>query len=96
MNKDAKNFMNEFNKVTRDCETFSFIARAKELQMQSCEKLEALLNKATEVKKRAISEKDEDSANIMLSLQCMIDSLHSQLRMWILLKDDDPVSAWDS
>jgi hypothetical protein len=96
MNKEVKDFINEFNKVTRDCETFCFITRAKELQLQSCAKLEELLNKTTEVKKKAILQQDEDSANAMLSFRCMIESLRSQLKMWMFLKDDDPVAAWDS
>ncbi len=95
MNDQVQMFQIEFSEAANDLQKFCFITRAKELQVEACDKLEELKEKAGKLKQEAISREDEDSANAMLSIEEMIIALMSELRMWIALKDDDADSAWN-
>jgi hypothetical protein len=95
MNETVLRFQIEFSETANDLQKFCFITRAKELQIEASDKLEALKEKAGKLKKEVISNRDEDSANAMLSFEEMIIALISELRMWITLKDDDADAAWN-
>ncbi len=95
MNEHIQKFLIEFSETANELQKFCFMTRAKELQLEACDILEELKEKADELKREVISHRDEDSANAMLSIEEMIIALMSELRMWIALKDDDADSAWN-
>lgn len=95
LNKKVQGFIDQFNEVTSDCQKYCFMTRAKEFQEEAIQRLEMLKAKASSLKQERIDSGDENSANLMLSLEEMIDALCYELRMWIALKEDNPNSAWD-
>jgi len=88
-------FQLEFSETANELQKFCFITRAKELQLEACDKLEILKARAGQIKKETINDGDEDSANAMLSFEEMIVALISELKMWIALKGDDADAAWN-
>ena len=96
MNPDVALFSEVYNHVAVDCQKYCFTTRAIELQIEAYDRLSTLRQQASELKKRMVSIKDEDAANAMLSFESMIDAVSHELRMWILLKEDDPDAAWDA
>lgn len=95
MNEKIKEFQVEFICVTEESTMFCFAARGKEFQIEACQKLDALKQKANALKEQMISLQDGDSANSMLSFEKLIEALINELKMWISLKEDNPNAAWD-
>ena len=95
MNQEVDTFQKEFGETANALQKFCYITRAKEFQIEACDKLENLKDKARKLKQDVISQDDEDSANAMLSFEEMIIALLSELKMWIALKDNDADSAWN-
>jgi hypothetical protein len=95
MDERIKVFQKEFDEVVKDCQRYCFATRGKEFQLQACEKLTRLKYKASKIKDEVIANKDNNSANCMLSFEEMINALINELKMWIALKEDDANSAWD-
>ena len=95
MSREIDELIGEFERLTEDCAKFLFITRGKEFQQEAIEKLTALKQKISLFKEKAVESKNEDSANIALSLELFIGALIGELRMWIALKEDDPNKAWD-
>jgi len=95
MNKEVEIFRDKLFKVADETARFCFLSRAKEFQLQSCQRLEELKVEATSLKKEMVKAKDEDSANALLSFEEMIMTAISELKMWVALKEDNPSSAWD-
>ncbi|MCI0485917.1 MAG: hypothetical protein L0229_04875 [Blastocatellia bacterium] len=95
MNENVQVFVEQFNESTIDCQKFCFMARGKEFQEEAVQKLVALKQQASDLKAELIASCDEQSANLLLSLEEAIEALCYELRMWIALKEDDPNSAWD-
>lgn len=95
MNQRIKGFLKEFNDAAQECEKFCFMSRGKEFQLKSIRKLNMLKENVLKLKGEMINLKDEDAANAALSLENMIETLFSELKMWIALKEDKPNEAWD-
>jgi hypothetical protein len=95
VNDEVRTFQIEFSETANELQKFCFLTRAKELQLDACDKLEILKAKASQIKKEAINSRYEDSANAMLSFEEMIVALISELKMWIALKDDNADAAWN-
>ena len=95
MNEYVQSLVERFNAVIREAETVNGITRCTELQQNAIESLNGLQSEIAVVKKRAIENKNEDLANMLLGYQCVCESLIAELEMWILLKREEPDSAWD-
>jgi hypothetical protein len=95
MNKDIANFLHSFNEVIKDGEMLRSIARASDLQLEACRKLEQKMLEIREEKERAIEKQDEDYANCLLGCECSARTVLAELRMWLLLKQEEPEKAWD-
>jgi hypothetical protein len=95
MREEVVDFQNRLQELSGDCTRFCFLTRAKEFQLESVHKLELLKDEALSLKKQMAAQKDEDSANAMLSFEQMTLALIDELKMWVALKDDDPNRAWD-
>ena len=88
-------FLTEFNEAVKETEVFLSIARASELQQAALEALEQLIPKIAKEKARAVKDKNEDYANMLLGCECVAAALIAELKMWILLKQEEPDAAWD-
>ena len=95
MSDNLPPFLTEFNEAVKETEVFLSIARASELQQDASEALEQLIPKITEEKKRAVKDKNEDYANMLLGCECVAAALIAELKMWNLLKREEPDAAWD-
>lgn len=95
MNRGIEVFLKEFNEVIRECGKFCFMSRGKEFQQEAVKKLTTLNQRATSLKEQMIKVKEENSANIILSLENLILAMVNELEMWIALKEDNPNKAWD-
>jgi hypothetical protein len=95
MNKEVNEYLETFGKSLSECERFCFAARAKELQVEAIEKIEALKQQISLMKDMAIKVQDEDSANCCLSLERVASMIQHELKMWVALKIEEPSRAWE-
>ena len=95
MKDKVKLFGDRLSEAVSESLRFCFMSRGKEFQQEACEKLSLLRQDAVILKAEMVSQADEDSANAMLSFEGIVDSVISELKMWIALKEDDPHVAWD-
>lgn len=95
MNEKVVLFQRGFYEVIHQYQRLCFMTRAKELQVEACEKLKELYENAHKLKLELISQKDEDASNAMLSFEEMITALHKELCMWVALKEDRSDEAWN-
>lgn len=85
-----------FNDCVEGKANLSYIVRDGGLQRDALAELPALAAKVEDWKKRAISERDENYANLFLGCECVIEALSAELNMWLQLKDGQPDGAWNS
>lgn len=85
----------EFKAVLGECWKFFFMSAGKEFQMNASRKLSLLLVKTSQIKARKVALSNEKDANLLLSVECVIQALISEFQMWICLKEDNPNEAWD-
>jgi hypothetical protein len=85
-----------FNASVEGKAHLSYIVRDSDLQRNALVELSALAAKVEDWKKRAISEQDENSANLFLGCECVIEALQAELSMWLRLKEGQPDDAWNS
>ena len=95
MSNCLPNFIIEFNERVKESEIFLSIARDSELQQEARENLESVLSEIAQKKKIAVENNNEDYANLFLGCECVAKSLINELKMWLLLKQEDPEKAWD-
>lgn len=95
MNDEVKVFNDELKNIIDDCKRFCYLSRGKDFQLKKYEELNKIKEKAINLKNKAIEIEDEDSANAMLGLEEIINSIMNELEMWIAFKDDNPNAAWD-
>jgi hypothetical protein len=67
-----------------------------EFQREHIEKLGSLHNRLKNLRDHAISRSDEPRANAAFRAQMLVSGTKHFLEMWVRLKEDDPVKAWDS
>lgn len=96
MNEKIESFVERYTDVITDCEKFALLPRGTQYQRQSIKKLTDLLNESAEVRKEVILEEDEEAANQILALRCMINAVRYDLKMWIDLKEEKWDKAWTS
>lgn len=83
-----------FNSSLDEKANLSYIVRDGELQRDALIELSDLAAKIAGWKKRAISERDENSANLFLGCECVVEALDAELNMWLRLKEGSPDDAW--
>lgn len=94
MNSPISRF-EELNAAIQKAEGLLSIARCSTLQDQAIESLSELKRNVNRMKSEAVSEEQDEAANILLGYECCIDILVHELRMWILLKQENPDAAWN-
>ena len=95
MNDNPPPFVEGINSAMKEAGVFLSIARCSELQQEAIESLKVIKAKVSLLKGKAIAERNENHANILLGYECDISSLIAELEMWILLKQENPDAAWD-
>jgi len=96
MKRQTEDFIAKCIKVIGESERHCYITRIREVQKESLKNLKSLLKETAELRKISISQKDEERANLFLGIDCMINSLISELQMYGHLKNGEPSKAWFS
>lgn len=93
---DYSKEIERFNASVEGKANLSYIVRDTDLQRDALTELSALAAEVDDWKKRAISEQDNNSANLFLGCECVIEALQAELNMWLQLKEGKPEDAWNS
>jgi hypothetical protein len=67
-----------------------------EFQREHIKKLGSLHDRLARLRHYFISKSDEPRANAAFRAQMLVSGINHFLEMWVRLKEDDPVKAWDS
>ena len=85
----------EFMVTIENAEKLLWITCDSKLQKDAVQNLDSMLNKLETAKERYIEAENEDSANLMLGLQCLVESILCELKMYYSLRQETPHEAWD-
>jgi hypothetical protein len=85
-----------FNASVKGMANLTYIVRDSDLQRSALAELSALAKRVEDWKRQAISEQDNNSANLFLGCECVIEALQAELNMWLQLKEGKPDDAWNS
>jgi len=94
MNETVEEFLEEYTETVQSCERFTFLPRGIEYQKEAIKDLTELLEKSGQIRIEVIKQDDEEAANQILVLRCMINALRYELKMWIDLKEEAWEKAW--
>ncbi len=92
---EIETFVSSMNAELREGQRLTYLPRDRAIQLAAVKSLEVLKSEASLLKKKAIDLQDENAANAMLSYENVIQTLVSELKMWVALKDDDAYAAWN-
>lgn len=79
------------NEVTR----YLYFTRSASEQLNYADNFDSLIKNSRELKCNIIEDGDEDTANHLLCVQCKMQSVSNELRMWVELKKGDFNKAWE-
>lgn len=85
----------EIEELIGEAEILLSIARCSSLQEKAIRSLDRMLDRVIRSKRTAIAHSKEESANRLLGYEWVIRSLAAELKMWRLLKREEPDCAWD-
>ena len=94
MNRRESEFVLSINAIIEEVERLHWIVRDKELQRGACGRLEDKVAEILKEKHSAVQRQDEDYANCLLGCECTARAVLAELRMWMLLKEEQPDDAW--
>lgn len=86
--------MTEANDFVVATEKLNFVTRCINLQKDAITECDNELARIAEAKKQAAAVEMEDTANRFLCLECVVLCLQSQLQMWVYVKEDRMLKAW--
>jgi hypothetical protein len=86
----------QFNEVVHDAQILISIARDSDLQRKSIATLSDFSVSLRDWKQEAITAKNEDRANLILGMECLVEALKAELSMWLSLKAEKPENAWEN
>lgn len=96
MNEIVEEFVEEYTETVQSCEKFCFLPREIYYQKDAIKDLSELLEKSAQIRIEVIEQDDEEAANQVLTLRCMINALRYELKIWIDLKEGDWGKAWNA
>lgn len=96
MKNEITDILEDFRDVIGKHTKFLYFTRGIECQNSSIKELQEFMKKITKCKEGMIEQKDEESANIMLSLEYFLDAFLNELNMLVSLKEDRMDEAWNS
>ena len=88
-------FVKEFNSSLKDAHAMCFITRDSQLQSDTIDSMLKLQSRLKNLKTEAVDQGKEDNANLLMGFEFATQTLISELRMYLLLKQEQPDSAWD-
>ena len=88
-------FIQSLNERVTEIQPLLYITRDVELQQGAIESLAQFAVEVADKKAIAVKSNAEEYANALLGCECIIGALQAELRMWILLKQEEPDEAWD-
>jgi len=88
-------FVEEFNSLLNDTQAMCFITRDAQLQNEAIDSMLKLQSRLSSLKRESVDQGKEDIANLLLGFEYASQSLISELRMYLLLKKEQPDCAWD-
>lgn len=92
MKMERKEIVNLIKEKSR----YLYITRDQVILEEQISLLKETEKDIIEMKEKYISERNEEQANLWLSLECMVKVLINGLMMFVLLKKGDPDNAWNS
>ena len=95
MTEEQRKVIDHFNAAVEDCATFCCYTRDKALQSAACARLDEVRLLVETTKSEAIERADEIFANDLLGCSCLAAAMVAELKMWMLLKEQEPDAAWD-
>jgi len=93
---DVIEWLTRFNEEINAAYRFSFPVRDKALKSATADSLNSFLDELESQRIDRRDAQDADGANLFLGLCCYARSMIQLLQMWIALRDDDAIDAWDS
>lgn len=85
----------DFNRLAEEVLPLLYVARSGNLQRRAIIDADELIERIEQVRIAAIIAQDAAVANTVLALTCLGQALASELRMYVLLKSDEPEKAWE-
>ena len=73
---------------------YLYVTRCSDLQKQAIGDLSKIKDTLVEVKASTVANQDENTSNLLLGYESCLDAVIHELKMWILLKQQDPDVAW--
>ncbi len=95
MNGRIEEYINSFIVLKENCLKTGYIVRQSRYHEQHARMLKDFIKSTGELKETTIKEKEEDSANTLLAIECFCHALRSEMLMWLALKKGDPNEAWN-
>jgi hypothetical protein len=95
MSNDFAERFKIFDEIVQDAENLLSIARDSDLQRKAMARLADFAITLDDWKRVAVTQQNEDRANLVLAMECVTESLMAELRMWLLLKAEKPDEAWN-
>ena len=95
MTESQEEFINGFNAAIKERCVYRYITRDSGLQRAACTELEEMLAIVSEEKAKAIADADEHFSNVLLGCESLTKAIITEIKMWLLLKEDKPDAAWD-
>ena len=95
MQNEERRFVEKVNEAIRSCESLLFITRCSDLQREGIDAIAQTGDLIATEMERAVGNGNEEYANVLLGLRCVVGSLIAELLMYIGLKEEDPDAAWN-
>jgi len=86
--------LQQYNQTIDRVFNLNVFSRAVALQQSEIDELEHYIARIKQYKYWAINQADERLANLFFHCQCLLQSLQASLRVWVILKTDQPSDAW--
>jgi hypothetical protein len=91
----AMSLQDAFNDLADMSRPLLHLARSSRLQREAAAAADAMLERIHTARLAAILSEDEVVAGRMLAFSCLARALASELRVYLLLKSDEPEQAWN-
>lgn len=91
----ATTVKDEFNDLAERSRPLLYLARSSVLQGKAAAETDVIVDRIHQVRLRAILSKDSAIADGMLALSCLARALACELRVYLMLKSDEPEKAWN-
>ncbi len=95
MKDDISELARDWEDLVTECLKLAYVARAIELQQGAIERLDEFAKLLKARKRETQQAGDEDEANLLLASLCVLQTVRSELAMFVALKKDCADDAWD-